>query len=122
LSLAKGALGAGEKSSGKLAWGIVLATIPGAAAGLLFEDHVETIFRQPERIAASLIIFGILLGAADRFGRKDKSFTDIHWKIALGIGCAQALAIMPGVSRSGSTMTAALLLGLSRVEAARYSF
>jgi len=122
LSLAKGALGRGEKNAGRLAWGIVLATIPAAAAGVFLDDYVETIFRRPERIAGALILFGILLGIADRLGRKEGTLETVDWKIALGIGCAQALAIMPGVSRSGSTITAALLLGLSRVEAARYSF
>ncbi|MFH2202583.1 MAG: undecaprenyl-diphosphatase UppP [Elusimicrobiota bacterium] len=106
----------------QLALGLVLATVPGALAGLLAEDYIETIFRQPERIALSLIVFGILLGIADRVGRKKLELTAIDWRFCLAIGCAQALAVVPGVSRSGITLTAALFLGLRRYDAARFSF
>ncbi len=122
MRIASGALGDGGNPERRLAIGIVIATIPAAAAGLLLNDYVETIFRKPAHIALSLMIFGLLLGAADRFGRKRLAFEDIDWKLCLGIGCAQALAIFPGVSRSGITLTAALLLGLRRVDSARFSF
>jgi undecaprenyl-diphosphatase len=106
----------------RLAFGLVLATVPGAAAGLLFEDLIETLFREPERIAFALAAFGLLLGAADRLGAKKLSVKDLTWKTCLFVGCAQALAIMPGVSRSGITLTAALIIGLRRVDAARFAF
>jgi len=101
---------------------LVLGTIPGAVAGLLFEKQAEETFRNPALIAALLAVFGLLLGSADRFGRRTRSIGDFTWAGALFVGCCQALAIMPGVSRSGSTLTAALLLGLTREAAAQFSF
>ncbi|MDR2081134.1 MAG: undecaprenyl-diphosphate phosphatase [Campylobacteraceae bacterium] len=104
-----------------LAWGILIATIPACIAGLLFNDMIEAYLRSPLIIASTTIIFGIVLFAADRFsGKKDEKNITLY--IALFIGLAQMLALIPGVSRSGITLSAALILGFSRVSAARFSF
>ena len=105
-----------------LFWYLVIATIPGALIGLLLEDKAETVFRNPSLIAVMLILLGIILFWADR---RSKKLTDVN-SITLGqsllIGVSQALAIIPGVSRSGITMTTGLLFGLTREGAARFSF
>lgn len=106
----------------RLAWGIAWATLPAAAAGLLLEDHVETVFRDPGPIAVALMAFGLLLWASDRWGAKGRSLPALRLRDCLLIGAAQALAIIPGVSRSGVTLTAALALGLTRPDGARFSF
>ena len=103
-------------------WYIVIATIPGALAGLLLEKKAETVFRSPLLIAAMLLIFAIVLWLADRTGKKDTPMEKVGLKTALTIGFAQAMAIIPGVSRSGITMTAGLWKGLSREAAAKFSF
>ena len=113
----------GDYNPRHLAWMIVLATIPAGIAGLLFKDWVETQARlAPLLIAGTTIVYGLLLGIADRLGRHARSLGEIGWQTALLIGMAQALAIVPGTSRSGVTITAALLLGLTRPAAARFSF
>lgn len=101
---------------------LAIATIPGGIAGLLFEKQAETIFRDPLLIATTLFVFGALLLTADRLGKKTRSVEKIALRDALAIGCAQALAIVPGVSRSGITITAALARGIDRASAARFSF
>ena len=101
---------------------LVVATIPGAIAGLLVNDLAETTFRSPALIACTLIIMGVLLWAADRFAPRARAESEIRWRDAILIGCAQMFALIPGVSRSGSTMTAGRALGLERVAAARFSF
>lgn len=106
----------------KLAWWIILATIPAVIFALLFKDYVETVFRSIEVIATTTIIFGLLLWWSDRLTQKDLTEYQTGWKRALVIGAAQALAMIPGTSRSGVTMTAGLFLGLSRQAAARFSF
>lgn len=112
----------GDYNPRHLAWMIVLATIPAGIAGLLFKDWVETQARSALLVAGTTIVYGLLLGAADRLGRHAKQLGEIGWQAALVIGMAQALAIVPGTSRSGITITAALLLGLARPAAARFSF
>ncbi|NLK52522.1 MAG: undecaprenyl-diphosphatase UppP [Syntrophomonadaceae bacterium] len=107
---------------GRLFWYLVAATIPGAGIGFILESKAETIFRTPLLIAFMLIIMGIILYWADRRGRKVVGIGDISLKTSLLIGLSQALAIIPGVSRSGITMTTGLLLGLTREDAARFSF
>ena len=97
------------------------ATVPAAIAGLLLNDLAENTFRNPLMIAVCLMVFACLLGWADKKGRKNPD-TPILFSTLMIIGCAQALALMPGVSRSGITITAALLLGLSRSTSARISF
>lgn len=102
--------------------GLVVATIPAAVSGLLLAHQAETTFRDPARIAAALAAFGLLMGWADKRGSKDRALGAAAFKDVVLVGLAQALAIVPGVSRSGITMTAGLLLGFDRVAAARLSF
>jgi undecaprenyl-diphosphatase len=105
----------------RLALGILLATVPAGVVGLALGTDAEHL-RHPLLIAAMLIAFGLMLGVADRFGDKERGLTSIDFKDALLIGAAQALALIPGVSRSGICITAGLLLGLNRDCAARYAF
>ena len=109
-------------SDGRLFWYLVVATIPGAVAGFLLEKKAETIFRAPLLIAAMLVIMGLLLYAADRWGSKRKDIKRITLPASLWIGICQMAAIIPGVSRSGVTMTAGLSAGLTREGTARFSF
>ncbi len=114
---------AGNKSpEGSLAWFVIMATIPAGLAGLLFDDFIETHLRSILVIAATTIIFGVLLGLADKKGSRSIPMAQMGVKRALYIGLAQALALIPGTSRSGITMTAGLALGLERQAAARFSF
>jgi undecaprenyl-diphosphatase len=101
---------------------IVAASIPGALAGVMLEDKAETVFREPYRIALLLGGMGFLLIVAERLARHKRPLTNLKLGDALLIGLSQALAIMPGVSRSGITMTCALFLGFTRETAARFSF
>ena len=105
-----------------LAWLVVLSTLPVVVAGLLFHDFIETSLRSPLVIAAATVGFGVLLGVADWRGKKMRSENSLTVMDALWIGLAQALALIPGTSRSGITMTTALALGLTRSAAARFSF
>jgi undecaprenyl-diphosphatase len=108
---------------GILGWFIILATIPLGLVGLLGNDWVERNLRDPMVIAIATLVFGLLLGWADRQGNQPtRTIADMGWRDALLIGFAQALALIPGTSRSGITMTLGLVLGLSRLEAARFSF
>lgn len=106
----------------RLAWFLVLASVPGAVIGKLLQDKAEHVFRSPLLISVALAGFGLVLLCADYLGKKQKSLEGLTWLSALLIGCSQALAIIPGVSRSGSTIAAGLGLGLQRKEAARFSF
>ena len=106
----------------KLAWAVLWGTVPVGLAGLLFHDFVDTQLRSPIVIAWATIGFGLLLWFADVSGKRQRDEHTINWKDVLIIGCAQALALIPGTSRSGITMTAGLLLGLTRTAAARFSF
>lgn len=103
-----------------LALQVAVATVPVVIAGLLLRDLVANELRSVAVIATTTIVFGLLLGVADRRGRDDRS-TPVDLRIALLIGLAQTLALVPGTSRSGITITAALLLGLARPEAARFA-
>jgi len=113
-----------RKQSGEsnLAWAVLLATIPAGLAGLLLNDLVDTHLRSPFVIAATTIGFGLLLGWADWHGKRQRELDHINWKDILYIGIAQAVSLIPGTSRSGITMTAGLMLGLSRHAAAQFSF
>ncbi|MBI4064705.1 MAG: undecaprenyl-diphosphate phosphatase [Elusimicrobia bacterium] len=111
-----------EKGEPKLFWYIAMATIPAGLAGIFLEDQAETLFREPRMMALTLIGLGFLLGLSDRVGAKSKNEDSLGLWPCLAIGCAQALAIIPGVSRSGITITAALFLGFRREAAARFSF
>ena len=102
---------------------VLAGTIPAVVLGLFFKlnGYMEG-FRTTDLVATNLIIFGLLLGAADRWGKQDKSYEDLTLRDAVLVGLAQAMALVPGTSRSGATMTAARALGYSRFEAARFSF
>lgn len=106
----------------KLAWAVLLGTIPVGLAGLLFKDLVETWMRSPLVVAASLIVFGILLSWADWKHRGARDLDGLNARDVLFIGIMQALALIPGTSRSGITMTAALMAGFNREASARFSF
>ncbi len=106
----------------KLAWGVLIGTIPVGLAGLLFKDVISEHLRTPLVIAATTLIFGFLLWYADWSGKRDRDEHTLSWKDIIVIGCAQAIALIPGTSRSGITITAGLLLGLTAPAAARFSF
>ena len=106
----------------KLAWAVLFGTIPVGLAGLLFGDLVETSLRSPLVIATTTVVFGLLLGWADWRGKRIRSENKLNWFDVLFIGIAQAIALIPGTSRSGITITAGLMLGLTREAAARFSF
>lgn len=106
----------------RMGWLIILGTIPIVVLGLLFQDQIETAFRSLWVVAAMLIGFGILLGIADRIGARRRELDDLTYPHGILYGFAQALALIPGVSRSGGTITMGLLLGYSREAAARYAF
>jgi undecaprenyl-diphosphatase len=101
---------------------IIIGTIPGAVIGKLLENVVETQFRNPSLLAVTLSVMGVVLWLVDRTQPKDRGFDQLSWRDALLIGLAQAAAIVPGFSRSGTTLTAARALGFERASAARFSF
>ena len=105
-----------------IAWAVLWATIPVSLAGLLLHDYVDTVLRSPLVIAWATIGFGLLLWVSDLLGRRVRSEHTVSWKDVLVIGLAQVLALIPGTSRSGITMTAGLFMGLTRQAAARFSF
>lgn len=106
----------------KMGWYVIIGTIPIGIAGLTFKSSIETTARNLWLVAGSLIVMGILLGLADRYARHTKSEVDLNTKNAVLFGLGQALALIPGVSRSGATITAGLAMGFKRDVAARYSF
>lgn len=106
----------------KLGWFIILGSIPIVVLGIAFQDQIETNLRSLWIVAFTLIGFGILLGIADWVGRKELRLKQLTWPHAIIYGLAQALALIPGVSRSGGTITVGLFLGYERRAAARYSF
>jgi undecaprenyl-diphosphatase len=106
----------------RLAWLIVIGCLPAGIVGVLFEDVIESAFRNPAMIAVLLIVFALVLLAADRLSRRERPLEQITLVDALVIGFAQVLALMPGVSRSGITLTAGLFQGFDRAAAARFSF
>lgn len=110
------------KRGDKLLWFVLVASIPGALAGAKFEEAAESTFRNPLHIALLLVVMALVMAAAERWGKKALELVEMSWGRALGVGFAQALAIMPGVSRAGITMTAALAYGFTREAAARFSF
>jgi undecaprenyl-diphosphatase len=106
----------------RMGWYLIWATIPIGVLGLLFEDSIETTFRALGLIACTLIVLGLILAWADRRSTRHRPITDLQLRDGLIMGAAQTLALVPGVSRSGATLTAGLLLGLERAAAARFSF
>lgn len=118
-ALAPGAPGSGES---RLGWAIIVGTVPVVLAGLALKSMVEGDLRAPWVIATTTILFGLLLGWADLRGRRVRGIGEITLRDALIIGASQVLALIPGTSRSGITMTAGLWLGLNRAAASRFSF
>lgn len=101
---------------------IVVATVPAAVTGYFLEDYAATVFRHPALVAGTLVVGGLLLLWAEKHGRRLKGFGDLSFGHAVLIGAAQALAIIPGMSRSGMTMMAGLFMGYDRTSVARFSF
>jgi undecaprenyl-diphosphatase len=106
----------------RLAWLLAFATIPAVIAGVLLNDAIETIFREPRLVAITLVVGGVLLWLADRLGSHTKGLDRVSFPVALGIGAAQAVALVPGISRSGISIAAGLFAGLDRPAAARFAF
>lgn len=106
----------------KMGWYIIFGSLPIVIFGVLLQKTIETTFRSLWFIAIALIVFGVLLGVADSVGAKKRGLSDLTVPRATIFGFAQALALIPGVSRSGGTITAGLFMGFSRPAAARYSF
>lgn len=106
----------------RLALGIALATLPAAAAGLAAAGWIEANLRRPSVIVCTLAGYAVLMIVADRYGRRERNMSDLTLGQAFFIGCAQALALIPGTSRSGVTITAGRFLGIARQDAARFSF
>ena len=111
-----------QRQDYKLGWLIILGSIPVVVIGFFFKDLIRNDFRSLWVIAFTLIIFGIVLGVADRIGKRTRSIEQLTTKHGILFGLGQALAVIPGVSRSGGTISVGLLLGYSRQAAARYSF
>lgn len=106
----------------RMGWLILIGTLPIAMLGLLFKDAIEGSLRNLYITATMLIVFALVLALADRWGQKQRPLSQLSWRDGLLFGFAQAMALIPGVSRSGGTITAGLLMGYTREAAARYSF
>lgn len=106
----------------RLGWLVILGSFPIAILGLVFQNAIETYLRNLYITASMLIIFGLILGVADRYATQQRSLDQMSWRDGIFFGFAQAMALIPGVSRSGGTITAGLLMGYTREAAARYSF
>ena len=106
----------------KMGWYVIVGTMPIGVTGLVFRDAIETTARNLWLVACALIFMGILLGVADRYASHTKDESDLTWRNAVLFGFGQALALIPGVSRSGATITAGLIQGFKRDVVARYSF
>lgn len=112
----------GDRADVRLAWLVAIGTLPIAILGLAFQDAIEGALRNLYITATMLILFALVLGAADRWGPKRLALDRLSWRDGILFGFAQAMALVPGVSRSGGTISAGLLLGYTREAAARYSF
>lgn len=106
----------------RLAWLLAASTVPAAIVGVLFNDVIEQNVREPGLVAIMLVVAGIVLWLADRWGSRTSTIDRLTFRAAIGIGVAQALALIPGVSRSGISISAALVAGLNRTNAVRFSF
>ena len=106
----------------RLGWYLIVATIPIGILGLLFEQQIENGARNLWLVGTTLIVFGLVLGVADHIGRHERTIDRLSTRDGIAIGLAQSLALIPGVSRSGATMSAGLLLGLERPAAAKFGF
>ena len=106
----------------RLGWAVFVGTLPVVVAGLLFEKSIDSTLRSPFMVAATLIGLGLVLWLAEKLGRQDRGLDEVRKRDGVWIGLWQVLALIPGSSRSGSTMTGALFLGFDRATAARFSF
>ncbi len=106
----------------RMGWYVIIGTIPIGVFGLAFSDQIETAARNLYLVSVVLIVFGILLGVVDRFSKQDKTLDDLTAKTGLVFGFGQALALIPGVSRSGATITTGRAMGFDRPSATRYAF
>jgi undecaprenyl-diphosphatase len=122
LDMALSLLPGGNAASRRTLILLIVASVPGAIIGILLEKQAETIFRSPILIAGTMATMGLILWAADAYGSKERKIADLYLSDALLIGFSQALAIIPGVSRSGATITTARFLGIERADAANFSF
>ena len=112
-----------KDKDGKILWYLVAATVPAAIVGVLFEEKIETVIRSNYiLIALALIIMGMIIYFVDKISKEEKEMTDMSLKDAILIGCSQVFALIPGFSRSGTTITAARILKLDRESAAKFSF
>ena len=112
----------GEEPDRRLAWLLAVATVPAVIVGVALNDAIETVFREPRLVAVTLVLGAAILFVADRVGSHSKGVQSISFPVAAGIGAAQALALVPGVSRSGISISAGLFAGLDREAAARFAF
>ncbi|TME12841.1 MAG: undecaprenyl-diphosphatase UppP [Chloroflexi bacterium] len=112
----------GDDPDRRLAWSLAVATIPAVIVGVALNDAIETVFREPRLVAVTLVLGAAILFVADRVGTQSKRVDSISFPVAAGIGAAQALALVPGVSRSGISISAGLFAGLDRESAARFAF
>jgi undecaprenyl-diphosphatase len=127
LTLARAGIGAVASRSfddaeGRLAWLIVLGTVPAGVLGLLFEDQIEESLRRPALVASMLIAFSAVFVVAERMGTRHRPLGALRWLDALALGVAQAIALVPGISRSGAVISAGLLRGVERRDAATFAF
>lgn len=106
----------------RMGWFVIIGSVPIVVLGVLFQDTIKHEFRRVALIAIALIVFGLILGFAERVGRKDRSIEELTTRHAVLLGLAQSCALFPGVSRSGGTISMGLLLGYDRRAATRYSF
>ncbi|TLM73440.1 undecaprenyl-diphosphate phosphatase [Pseudarthrobacter sp. NamB4] len=106
----------------RMGWLVILGSLPIVVLGLLFQDQIESVLRSMWLVATMLIVFGLFLAVADAVGRQERDLSRLTYKHGILYGLAQAMALIPGVSRSGGTITAGLLMGYTREAAARYSF
>ena len=106
----------------KLAWLLALTTIPAIIAGVLLNDPIENAFREARLVAVTLVVGAAILWLADRWGSQNRGVSDVGFGTALALGLAQAIALVPGISRSGISISAGLFAGLTRESAARFSF
>lgn len=111
-----------KEENAKLAWAIIIATLPAVFFGLLFHEYLEALFGQPEKVGYFFAVTGLILLVGEAAGKRNRSLKDIKTKDVIGVGLAQALAVFPGISRSGATIAAGLSFGLRREDAARLSF
>jgi undecaprenyl-diphosphatase len=122
LGLAKAFFSKEASFEKRLAWFLILTSVPGAIIGALLESRAESVFRNPIIIAITLVVFGFVLYFVDEKMPAKKELKELTWKDSLIVGLSQAVAIIPGVSRSGATITAGRSLGFSRESAVKYSF